>query len=140
MPETVQEHERSEYVLKQTRLHQLKLTIPTGYHYQHSGDHGAIGLALLASGQHECLQHTKSAHSRNSTPSTSVVTSATSSPLATPPISRVQSTSNYATPALPPSYQSVSMVPPPYTQEQASSHISSAATMRMPTYMASMTR
>lgn len=25
------------------------------YHYQHSGDHGAIGLALLASGQHECL-------------------------------------------------------------------------------------
>ncbi|EDR06015.1 uncharacterized protein LACBIDRAFT_294744 [Laccaria bicolor S238N-H82] len=27
------------------------------YHYQHSGDHGAVGLALLASGQHECLQH-----------------------------------------------------------------------------------
>ncbi|KAI0311684.1 hypothetical protein OF83DRAFT_729484, partial [Amylostereum chailletii] len=27
------------------------------YHYQHSGDHGAIGLRLLASGQHECLQH-----------------------------------------------------------------------------------
>ena len=25
------------------------------YHYQHSGDHGAVGLALLASGQHECL-------------------------------------------------------------------------------------
>jgi len=41
------------------------------YHYQHSGDHGAIGLALLANGQHECLQHThgKSAHSsRQSTP------------------------------------------------------------------------
>ncbi|KIM87788.1 hypothetical protein PILCRDRAFT_261344 [Piloderma croceum F 1598] len=41
------------------------------YHYQHSGDHGAIGLALLASGQHECLQnaHGKSAHnSRHSTP------------------------------------------------------------------------
>jgi transcription factor SFP1 len=41
------------------------------YHYQHSGDHGAIGLALLASGQHECLQHShsKSAHtSRHSTP------------------------------------------------------------------------
>lgn len=32
------------------------------YHYQHSGDHGAIGLALLASGQHECLQHNKSRH------------------------------------------------------------------------------
>lgn len=27
------------------------------YHYQHSGDHGAVGLALLASGQHECLQN-----------------------------------------------------------------------------------
>lgn len=41
------------------------------YHYQHSGDHGAIGLALLASGQHECLQntHNKSSHnSRHSTP------------------------------------------------------------------------
>jgi uncharacterized protein YlxW (UPF0749 family) len=24
----------------------------TGYHYQHSGQHGAVGLALLASGQH----------------------------------------------------------------------------------------
>lgn len=31
------------------------------YHYQHSGDHGAIGLALLASGQHECLRN---AHGR----------------------------------------------------------------------------
>ena len=41
------------------------------YHYQHSGDHGAIGLSLLASGQHECLQHTHSrsaASSRHSTP------------------------------------------------------------------------
>jgi transcription factor SFP1 len=39
------------------------------YHYQHSGDHGAIGLALLASGQHECLQHARSTHSsRQSTP------------------------------------------------------------------------
>jgi transcription factor SFP1 len=41
------------------------------YHYQHSGDHGAIGLALLVSGLHECLQnaHGKSAHnSRHSTP------------------------------------------------------------------------
>lgn len=25
------------------------------YHYQHSGDHGAIGLQWLASGKHECL-------------------------------------------------------------------------------------
>jgi transcription factor SFP1 len=29
------------------------------YHYQHSGEHGTQGLALLASGQHECLQGTK---------------------------------------------------------------------------------
>ena len=35
-----------------------------GYHYQHSGDHGAIGLALLASGQHECLQHNNATPSR----------------------------------------------------------------------------
>jgi transcription factor SFP1 len=51
------------------------------YHYQHSGDHGAIGLALLASGQHECLQnaHGKSAHSsRHSTPGRNTVTSAPS--------------------------------------------------------------
>ncbi|KAI0065190.1 hypothetical protein BV25DRAFT_1784788, partial [Artomyces pyxidatus] len=38
------------------------------YHYQHSGDHGAIGLQLLASGQHECLQHTSAAKSRAPTP------------------------------------------------------------------------
>jgi transcription factor SFP1 len=42
------------------------------YHYQHSGDHGTVGLALLASGQHECLQHahgkTSAASSRQSTP------------------------------------------------------------------------
>ncbi|KAF8910282.1 hypothetical protein CPB85DRAFT_693256 [Mucidula mucida] len=25
------------------------------YHYQHSGEHGAVGLAMLASGVHECL-------------------------------------------------------------------------------------
>lgn len=32
------------------------------YHYQHSGEHGAQGLALLASGQHECLQGVKRGH------------------------------------------------------------------------------
>ena len=48
------------------------LATSSGYHYQHSGDHGATGLALLASGQHECLVHTKSANaSRHSTPSAS---------------------------------------------------------------------
>ncbi|TFK63955.1 hypothetical protein BDN72DRAFT_861730 [Pluteus cervinus] len=25
------------------------------YHYQHSGEHGAVGLTMLANGQHECL-------------------------------------------------------------------------------------
>ncbi|KAG2346101.1 hypothetical protein BDR05DRAFT_959674 [Suillus weaverae] len=45
------------------------------YHYQHTGDHGTIGLSLLASGQHECLQHahgrSSNASSRHSTPATS---------------------------------------------------------------------
>jgi len=27
------------------------------WHYLHSGEHGAIGLAILASGQHKCLDH-----------------------------------------------------------------------------------
>ncbi|KAG5641442.1 hypothetical protein DXG03_005216 [Asterophora parasitica] len=30
------------------------------YHYQHSGDHGAVGLALLAGGLHECLGNNQS--------------------------------------------------------------------------------
>lgn len=34
------------------------------YHYQHSGEHGAVGLALLASGQHECLQNNHSGKRR----------------------------------------------------------------------------
>jgi transcription factor SFP1 len=41
------------------------------YHYRHSSDHGAIGLALLASGRHECLQHTRGKpdhRSKHSTP------------------------------------------------------------------------
>ncbi|KAH9980411.1 hypothetical protein BJV74DRAFT_879344 [Russula compacta] len=47
------------------------------YHYQHSGDHGAMGLQLLASGQHECLQHSKSATAtRQSTPAQSATMSA----------------------------------------------------------------
>ncbi|KAG1764442.1 hypothetical protein EDD22DRAFT_452300 [Suillus occidentalis] len=45
------------------------------YHYQHSGDHGTVGLALLASGQHECLQH---AHGRNSTATSRHTTPGTS--------------------------------------------------------------
>ncbi|EIN04109.1 hypothetical protein PUNSTDRAFT_122954 [Punctularia strigosozonata HHB-11173 SS5] len=46
------------------------------YHYQHSGDHGAIGLTLLASGQHESLRNhaghgrSSSSNTRHSTPST----------------------------------------------------------------------
>lgn len=51
------------------------------YHYQHSGDHGAIGLALLASGQHESLQH----HGRTTTPSLSRSTSMSSGVHNVPP-------------------------------------------------------
>lgn len=38
------------------------------YHYQHSGDHGAIGLALLASGQHESLGISKRQSTGSRTP------------------------------------------------------------------------
>lgn len=58
-----------------------------GYHYQHSGDHGAIGLALLASGQHECLRnHHSKSHTRHSTPAATPAPSqppTPTSPLAT---------------------------------------------------------
>ncbi|KAH9849151.1 hypothetical protein C2E23DRAFT_862189 [Lenzites betulinus] len=79
------------------------------YHYQHSGDHGAIGLALLASGQHECLQHNKGhahAHSRHATPSQ-------------PASPRTPTTPSFAQQqqaqfAHPPSYQSATANPPAY--------------------------
>ncbi|EKM51178.1 uncharacterized protein PHACADRAFT_263184 [Phanerochaete carnosa HHB-10118-sp] len=85
------------------------------YHYQHSGDHGAMGLALLASGQHECLQHTRS-HSRHVTPASSNQTSQRSSPLATSGATQAQSASTYSQNAnAPPSYQTSTMHPPTYT-------------------------
>lgn len=85
------------------------------YHYQHSGDHGAIGLALLASGQHECLQHTRS-HSRHVTPASSNQTSQHSSPLATPTASQAQPASTYGQTAnAQSSYQTSTMHPPTYT-------------------------
>ncbi|KAF9005099.1 hypothetical protein BDQ17DRAFT_1408459 [Cyathus striatus] len=40
------------------------------YHYQHSGDHGAVGLALLASGQHECLSQGRKHHAANANANT----------------------------------------------------------------------
>lgn len=99
----------------------------TGYHYQHSGDHGAIGLALLASGQHECLQHTR-AHSRNATPTTSTAPSVNTSPHTTPIVSQAQAVQpqQQATPYVPqqhtlttpPTYQSQSMMPPAYSAQQ----------------------
>jgi transcription factor SFP1 len=52
------------------------------YHYQHSGDHGAVGLALLASGQHECLQngsHGRKAASHHHTSTTAHPSSASAS-------------------------------------------------------------
>ncbi|KAK7681782.1 hypothetical protein QCA50_015129 [Cerrena zonata] len=97
------------------------------YHYQHSGDHGAIGLALLASGQHECLQHTR-AHSRTATPTTSTAPSVNASPHATPVVSQAQAVpvQQHATPYVPqqhtlpnpPTYQSQSMMPPTYSTQQ----------------------
>ncbi|KAF7328956.1 hypothetical protein MVEN_02525500 [Mycena venus] len=45
------------------------------YHYQHSGDHGAVGLTQLANGAHLCLQQRQNSTS-TSTPSTPSTTSA----------------------------------------------------------------
>ena len=36
------------------------------WHYLHSGEHGAIGLAILASGQHKCLDHVGGGFARSS--------------------------------------------------------------------------
>ncbi|KZT03027.1 uncharacterized protein LAESUDRAFT_738401 [Laetiporus sulphureus 93-53] len=126
------------------------------YHYQHSGDHGAIGLALLASGQHECLQHSKSRHHtpsnsianahHNASTTTSAAPSTTSSPLATPPISRPQSTtSQYPSSPLaqPPTYQSVSMHPPQYTSQYSTAPlnptpVTGASSIQLLSYMTQM--
>jgi len=44
------------------------------YHYQHSGDHGALGLALLSNGQHECLSGRRNAAATSSSGSVNVST------------------------------------------------------------------
>ncbi|KAJ7034661.1 hypothetical protein C8F04DRAFT_1259617 [Mycena alexandri] len=49
------------------------------YHYQHSGDHGAVGLGMLAGGVHGCLRNNSSSPSTSS--STNSATSATNSTL-----------------------------------------------------------
>jgi transcription factor SFP1 len=49
------------------------------YHYSHSGEHGAIGLALLASGQHECLRQ-NNGHSRYAASRERSMASATATP------------------------------------------------------------
>jgi len=98
------------------------------YHYQHSGDHGAIGLAMLASGQHECLQHTR-AHSRNNTPSTSTATSTNTSPRSTPavsqsqPVSPQRTTHNYSPIAAAPSYHHQGGMQPAYNMQHPASAI-----------------
>ncbi|KAI1783799.1 hypothetical protein LXA43DRAFT_976978 [Ganoderma leucocontextum] len=86
-----------------------------GYHYQHSDDHGVIGLALLASGQHECLQHNKSRHAM---PSHSSSNSAPSTPqthlrAASPPLSHQQPQPQ----PQPPTYQSALANPPAYSYQ-----------------------
>lgn len=128
--------------------------IPTGYHCQHSGDHGAIGLALLASGQHECLQNSR--NSRTSSPamasSSSMSSAAIShtahthapSPLSTPTPTQAQMSTNYVpATALPPSYQAVLMVPPAYNLHQHSQQATNArpiGTLQMSSYMLGMSR
>ncbi|RDX50732.1 hypothetical protein OH76DRAFT_1348358 [Lentinus brumalis] len=97
------------------------------YHYQHSGDHGAIGLALLASGQHECLQHNKSRHATPShSASNSVSSTSNASQPRTPTTPNTPSFSHNQTAAAqqqafshPPSYQSAmaSANPPAYSYQ-----------------------
>ncbi|KAI0631692.1 hypothetical protein C8Q77DRAFT_153544 [Trametes polyzona] len=92
------------------------------YHYQHSGDHGAIGLALLASGQHECLQHNKS-HSRHATPSQPATPSQAAPRTPTTPSSQssfAQQQQQQASFSHPPSYQSATMPAPAYAYQQPS--------------------
>ncbi|KAI0349135.1 hypothetical protein OH77DRAFT_1440596 [Trametes cingulata] len=95
------------------------------YHYQHSGDHGAIGLALLASGQHECLQHNKS-NSRHATPSQSSSSTQAQNTPHTPTTPSKQSSfaqqqQQEAAFSQPPSYQSATMNTPTYAYQPTSS-------------------
>ncbi|KAI0667455.1 hypothetical protein C8Q78DRAFT_1053104 [Trametes maxima] len=101
-----------------TRGHSSQRCV-TGYHYQHSGDHGAIGLALLASGQHECLQHNKS-HSRHATPSQSATAS---QPQTSPrsPSSQASFAQQQSSFSHPPTYQSATMSPPTYAYQSSPS-------------------
>ncbi|KAI0808202.1 hypothetical protein C8Q74DRAFT_1188604 [Fomes fomentarius] len=92
------------------------------YHYQHSGDHGAIGLALLASGQHECLQHNKSRHTTPShSASNSMSSSNSSTPVPRTPSQQSASAFNHAAAqaafAHPPSYQNALSSPPNYSYQ-----------------------
>ncbi len=94
-----------------------------GYHYQHSGDHGAIGLALLASGQHECLQHNKSRHATPSHSNSSSVPGTPQSHSQT----HSRAASQHSSPSLshqqptyqpqPPTYQSALANPPAYSYQ-----------------------
>jgi hypothetical protein len=75
------------------------------YHYQHSGDHGAIGLALLASGQHECLRNgqNKGAARHLASVAASAAASASASAMNTP-TSSSSSTSTPTPTMLSPTY------------------------------------
>ncbi|KAJ6589034.1 hypothetical protein B0H19DRAFT_228674 [Mycena capillaripes] len=61
------------------------------YHYQHSGDHGAVGLSLLAGGLHGCLQQ-RQGSSAPSTPTTAPTSSST----AGANVAKGKTTSSYA--------------------------------------------
>ena len=88
------------------------------YHYQHSGDHGAHGLALLANGTHECLSALKVAGT----------VTAPSSTQSSPQISRRSSQqeessimpSGLPAPPAPPPPPSIPVQPPLAVQSQQS--------------------
>ncbi|TBU26407.1 hypothetical protein BD311DRAFT_447814 [Dichomitus squalens] len=91
------------------------------YHYQHSGDHGAIGLALLASGQHECLQHNRSRHATPSHSASNSVSGTPSQPRTPAPqqsfAGQQQQQAQQAAFAQPPTYQSAMASPPAYAYQ-----------------------
>jgi transcription factor SFP1 len=72
------------------------------YHYQHSGDHGAIGLALLASGQHECLRNGTSKPIRSHTVTNAInAVTASASASTTPGYTPTSTPTNTQAPQLP---------------------------------------
>ncbi len=69
------------------------------YHYQHSGTHGAVGLALLASGQHALQTGSKEAQGETTIPASILNTAAVNAANASSPSSSSPSYTHSASPS-----------------------------------------